>query len=155
MEQTNQESIDNISEVFNGAEPEYPPGSGVDSVVTLYQLYAGIAFSGIIAELVIALFFSDRFLYHSAGLAAGLLVAAFMAFHMHRSILSALDFSEGDAVTHVRNGALVRYFAACAVMLAVYFTDAGNGLLYVVGVFTLKSAAYMQPLIDRHTKWFK
>lgn len=121
---------------------------------TLYEMYAGMIFIGLLVQIV-CIFVAEDWVYLAKGWWPGIIAAMLMAWHMQYGIEVALGMSEADAITKFRSSAIIRYIAAAVVMYIIYFTDIGNVLMYMGGLFTLKAAAYMQPLTHRIFELFK
>lgn len=111
---------------------------------TLTMLMTEIVLYGIIVE-VAGVFLSGDILPFSIGLFGGCLAAEFMAFHMYRSINRMLTAGEGDAAGIARSNAVIRYLTVVGGFFLLYFTGLGNPVSYVIGIFGLKAAAYLQP----------
>ena len=111
---------------------------------TLMELLMGILAVGIVAQLL-CLIFLKQHVYHAVGLWVGVAVAAGMAIHMQRSIEDGLDLMGDSGVKHMQKASVTRMLVACIVMAAVMYYDWGNPLTLLLGVMTLKLAAYMQP----------
>lgn len=115
---------------------------------TLKELLIGIFIVGILAQIV-CLIFWDRRLYNAIGLWAGVLVAAGMSIHMHRSIEDGLDLMGESGVKYMRRAYMVRILLVCVVIAVVLYFDLGNPLTLLVGIMALKVAAYLQPLVHK------
>lgn len=115
---------------------------------TLVELIAGVILYGVVAEIA-GCFLAKDLLSYSAGLVFGCLAAGFMAVHMYRSISNALMLQEKDAVNAARSSAVIRYLVVTGGFFLLYFTKIGSPLSYVVGLFGLKAAAYLQPLLKK------
>lgn len=83
------------------------------------------------------------------GFLSGGLLGSFMAVHMAYSINTAVDMGEQGALAHTRKMYVIRtvIVLACAVLL--YYTGWVNILAVFGGIFGLKPAAYLQPVIHR------
>lgn len=115
---------------------------------TLVELIAGIALYGLVVEIA-GVIFSKDLLSFSIGLVCGCLAAGFMAFHMYRSISNVLMLEEKDAVNATRSSAVLRYLVVVGGFFVLYFTEIGSPFSYVIGVFGLKAAAYLQPFLKK------
>lgn len=111
---------------------------------TLAMLMAEIVLYGIIAEIA-GVFLSKDLFSFSVGLLCGCLAAEFMVVHMYRSISRMLMPGESNAAGSARSSAAVRYLAVVGGFFLLYFTGSGNPASYVIGIFGLKAAAYLQP----------
>ena len=115
---------------------------------TLLELLVGIIFSGVILQIVIAILLKD-YLYNAIGLWSGAAIACFMAIHMKRSIEDVLDLGEESGVKHMRSTYLVRMTVVAVIMGVVIYFNLGNPVTLLLGALTLKSAAYLQPCIQK------
>ena len=113
---------------------------------TLMEVLLGILVVGIVSQLVCLIFFRQH-IYHAVGLWAGVAVAVGMAIHMQRSIEDGLDLMGDSGVKHMQKASAIRSIVACVVMAVVLYYDWGNPLTLLLGVMSLKLAAYMQPLM--------
>lgn len=118
---------------------------------TLYELYAGELFYGVICQIVIVVagcFYEkmhEHPLYYSLGLWTGIILSGFLAWHMNRSISGALLCDEETAVKVVRKGSVARYIGVTLVLAGIMFTDVINPLTAFAGVMGLKISAYIEP----------
>jgi hypothetical protein len=115
---------------------------------TLWELIIGILGIGIVAQIV-CLLFLKRHLYHAVGLWVGALLSIGLAIHMNSSIEDGLDIGGEDGVKHMQKGSVIRLLISCVIMGGVMYMDLGNPLTLLVGVMTLKVAAYLQPTVHR------
>lgn len=118
---------------------------------TLWELLCGIAVYGVIGELVILCFASQK-LHVSIGWWLGIVIAAFCAYHMWWGLDRALDIGEKGAMKHVMIYNIVRYVVIIFIMALVIKTEIGNPLAALFGIFALKAGAYMQPLVHKFNK---
>lgn len=150
MEKTVSEK-ENINEI-NGEEEELIPGTGENPVITLYELVFGIVFAGIAGQLIEIAFHMDADVY--IGWWTGVLTAVFMSIHMFFNIKKLLDYSEADAQTEMKNGAMLRYAIAAIVMIIAFLSGYANPVAYVLGIIMLKAGAYLQPVTHSLSKRF-
>ena len=115
---------------------------------TLLELLLGIILLGIVIQIV-CIFVSKNYLYDAIGLWSGIAVACFSAIHMKRSIEDALDLGEHQATKYVRFAYVKRMVIILLFMGVVLYFDAGNPILLLIAVFTLKIGAYLQPLTHK------
>lgn len=111
---------------------------------TLMILIAEIILYGIVVQ-VLGIFLADNRVVFSTGLWCGCLAAVFMAVHMYHSICRMLMLEENDAANITRSHAVIRYLAVVGGFFLLFFTGIGSPLSYVIGIFSLKAAAYLQP----------
>jgi len=83
------------------------------------------------------------------GVLCGCLLAGFMAFHMARSLDRAMDMDERGALNYTRKMYVIRTIIVLTAVVLLYATGFVNILCILLGLFGLKTAAYMQPLIHR------
>ncbi len=115
---------------------------------TLQELLLGIILLGVAIQIVVAIISKD-YLYNAIGLWSGMAIACFTAIHMKRSIEDALDLGEQGATKYVRMAYLKRMLLSLVVMGIVIYFNLGNPITLLIGVFPLKVAAYLQPLLHK------
>lgn len=101
----------------------------------------------LIGEVIILAFVPDK-LSCAIGFAAGILYSVFCTFHMSLRIRKVVYGGAKTSVTLVI-GYLIRLIVMFAVFAILYFTDTGNLLCAVIGMFSMKVAAYLQPVADK------
>ena len=111
---------------------------------TLMELLAGICFFGVIIQVLCLLALEKNF-YHAIGLWTGIAIACFIAIHLKRSIEDSLDLGPEGAEKHARKSYVVRTVVTLLVAGIVVYFNLGNPITLVIGIFTLKLAAYIQP----------
>lgn len=115
---------------------------------TLIELLAGIFLVGVIGQIVCLIFFENH-VYNAVGLWSGVLLSAGLAIHMQRSVEDALDLNADSADKYMRRSYMTRALAVCVVIGVVIYYEWGNPLTVLAGIFALKLAAYMQPLMHK------
>ena len=115
---------------------------------TLLELLVGIIFLGVTIQLGVVIG-SKNYLYNAIGLWSGIAIACVSTIHMKRSIEDALDLGERGAIKHIRIAYLKRMLIAIVIMGVVIYFHLGNPITLLIGVFPLKLAAYLQPLIHK------
>ena len=115
---------------------------------TLLELLVGIIFLGVTIQLGVVIV-SKNYLYNAIGLWSGIAIACVSTIHMKRSIEDALDLGERGAIKHIRIAYLKRMLIAIVIMGVVIYFHLGNPISLLIGVFPLKLAAYLQPLIHK------
>lgn len=115
---------------------------------TLAELLAGILLVGVIEQIVCLIFF-ENYVYNAVGLWSGVLLSGGLAIHMQRSVEDALDFDADSADKYMRKSYMTRALLVCVVIGVVIYYEWGNPLTVLAGIFALKLAAYMQPLMHR------
>lgn len=115
---------------------------------TLLELLVGIIFLGVTIQLGVVIV-SKNYLYNAIGLWSGIAIACVSTIHMKRSIEDALDLGERGAIKHIRIAYLKRMLIAIVIMGVVIYFHLGNPITLLIGVFPLKLAAYLRPLIHK------
>lgn len=115
----------------------------------LKELIFGILVCSIVFQAV-AVWLVEEKLFFSIGLWIGTAIAVFMAWHISYSLEEALDMPGGDSASKY----MYRMYAIrMAVVLAAFFLTAyfqvGNMAGVLVGMFSLKLGAYLQPLLQK------
>lgn len=116
---------------------------------TLTDLWVGIGLYFLILEVVGLIFTKNRVSY-TLGLLAGCATAAFLAWHMYRSIDVALDLGEEDAPKYSGKNCMIRTLVMIAVAIAGIKLSIFSFPAVILGIFGLKIAAFTQPLIHSH-----
>lgn len=111
---------------------------------TLLELLMGIVLSGAVVQIVLVIALKD-YLYNAIGLWCGVAVACFWAIHLKRSIEDSLDLGVEGGERHARNAYMVRMLITAVVLGVVIYFRPGNPVTLVIGVLSLKIAAYLQP----------
>jgi hypothetical protein len=121
---------------------------------TLRELIAGAVLYCLIWEIPL-LIFTDRKLYHSAGLLIGLIVCIALVINMAGSIEAAVDMDEKGAGVYLRSKASIRYLMVCITVIALAITGIANPLTCFAGIMGLKIGAYIQPLTHKVFEKFR
>lgn len=114
---------------------------------TLRELILSIFLWGILLG-VILIWLADSWIAFAAGLAAGVLTAAFMACHMYWFIENALELPQKEASKHMAKGTVIRILIIVIAALAVWKLG-GNVAALFLGIMTLKLGAYTQPFLHK------
>lgn len=94
-------------------------------------------------------------LAYSLGVASGMLVAGGMVFHMYASIEKAVLYDSEDAQKKMKLSAMVRMlFAVAALITAVLLPRYLSLIGTMLGLMSLKFAAYVQPLTHKVINYF-
>ena len=117
---------------------------------TLKELIAGACVYCLIWEIPL-LIFTQRRVYHSLGLAAGLITCIFLAINMASTIDIAVEMNEKGARAYLQKKASLRYIIVCGIIVALALSGIGNPLTFFAGIMGLKIGAYMQPLTHKLT----
>ena len=115
---------------------------------TLFELLVGIVFFGIVMQ-IICVCVSRNYWYDAVGIWSGIAISCFSAIHMKRTIEDAIDLGESGAVKHIRLGYVKRMLVAFLVVGIVLYFKVGNPLTVLISIFSLKMAAYLQPLVHK------
>lgn len=115
---------------------------------TLKELIAGAAAYCIVWEVVL-LILTERKLYHSTGLLAGLIVCVILAVSMAESIDVAVTLDEKGAKAYIQKKASLRYIIVCAAIVLLELSGIGNPLTFFAGIMGLKIGAYIQPFTHK------
>lgn len=118
---------------------------------TLRELIAGAAVYCIVWEIPL-LILTDRKLYHSAGLLAGLILCIILAVNMAATIDVAVGLNEKGARAYLQKKASLRYIIVCAAVVVLALTGIGNPLTFFAGIMGLKIGAYIQPFTHKVLK---
>lgn len=119
---------------------------------TLFDLILGVILFNIICQIGLVIgchFLWGRYAYYSIGLWCGCLIAIFMAWHMNRSISSALDFDSETATKLMRKGTYIRYLAIVIILGGFMIINVVSPLTVFLGIMGLKAGAYSYPLVRR------
>lgn len=115
---------------------------------TVLELLLGITFWGILFEAGGLLFAKEKLSY-SVGMLCGVLLAAGMALHMAYNINDALDWDAEVAAKTLRRGSIFRYATVTLITMLLAYFKIGNILSCMLGIMTLKTAAYSQPFVHK------
>ncbi len=102
---------------------------------------------GFLAEVIGVWFVKDKSGY-SVGILIGTGCAVFMAVHLAMVIRDAVESGATDGNTRMLSAKSVfRYIIVVAVVLVGTFLKLGDPIAMFIGIFGLKIAAYLQPVI--------
>ena len=118
---------------------------------TLIELIAGIVFASILFQALIVWFVEDKAGF-SLGLWIGAATAVLYAWHMWRTLDTALDLPADAATKVIRLKSLLRYGIVILVMFIASVISFINPLAVFLGIMSLKVAAYFQPFTHRIIK---
>ncbi len=113
---------------------------------TLPYLVLGIVIYAGLIELAGVWFVKEKLAY-SIGLWFGAAIAIFMAINMAKVIYDSVTFGVGRGRLIVKS--LVRYFIVVILLIGFGYFKFGNLYTAIVGVFGLKIAAYLVPVLAR------
>ena len=101
----------------------------------------------IIGEALILLI-ADTPMNLAIGFAAGVFYAAFATFHMSFRIRKVVYGGANTSATFVL-GYVIRLAVMLVLFSVLYFLDIGDLLGAILGIFSMKVAAYLQPFTDK------
>lgn len=115
---------------------------------TVWELLLGILLSGIILEILGVMVVKDK-LYYSAGLGIGIGLAIFMTFSISASVQKAVDVGEGGAKMKMISSYVIRTVVVLTVIVITGVMKLGHLVGLILGIMTLKVAAYIQPVTHK------
>lgn len=117
--------------------------------MTFWDLMIGIVLLTLVLGIVGVMLAEDKMPF-ALGIAFGGAVAAVLCFHMYRTLEKTLDMDEDGARKHSYGMTAVRMaIMAAAVLLAIQFSGRVDIIAVVVGILTLKIAAFIQPVVRK------
>lgn len=114
----------------------------------LAELVVGIILVGMVCEVTVVWFVTDKVKY-SLGLMIGIILAAAMALHMAWALDTAVSMDVSGAEKKIRFNSIFRYLVVVIILFIVMVTKFANPLAVFLGIMSLKAAAYLQPSIHR------
>lgn len=119
---------------------------------TFSELIIGIIFWALVIT-ILGIFIAGNKLAFFLGMLIGTAVAVIMSISMFRSVDKSLDMDTNGAVGYTKRKAFLRILLmAAAVLIAFYASDYISIIGVVVGIFSLKLSAYLQPLTHKLLK---
>lgn len=115
---------------------------------TVWELLLGILLTGVILEILGVMIAGDK-LYYSIGLLIGVILAVFMTFSISSSVQQAVDRGEGGAKVKMISSYVIRTVVVLLVIILTSVMKLGSLVGLLLGVMTLKVAAYIQPYTHR------
>jgi len=115
---------------------------------TVWELLFGILLTGVILEILGVMIAGDK-LYYSIGLLIGVILAVFMTFSISSSVQQAVDRGEGGAKVKMISSYVIRTVVVLLVIILTGVMKLGSLVGLLLGVMTLKVAAYIQPYTHR------
>ena len=76
-------------------------------------------------------------------------MSVFYIMHMNASLDKALDMDEKSALNKIRKSYAIRIMASLAIMIICIYIDLANPIFMLVGLTSMKVAAYLQPFTDK------
>lgn len=119
---------------------------------TFSELIIGIIFLALVITIP-GIFIAGNKLAFFLGMLIGTAVAVIMLISMFRSVDKSLDMDTNGAAGYTKRKAFLRILLmAAAVLIAFYASDYISIIGVVVGIFSLKLSAYLQPLTHKLLK---
>ena len=115
---------------------------------TLLELYVGIIFSCILM-LGVGLIFARPIWMYLVGIIGGALGAAFQLYNMYDTIDKALSIDEGKARGYMTSKSMFRLIIAAVIMVVAYFIGLVAFIGAILGLFSLKISALINPLVKK------
>lgn len=156
-EETNHDDWDDLDELDDQQDdviklvpvvPEEPIiffGKEVNAV--LFEMIAGIIVFGLACQAVVIWFVDDK-LGFSIALWAGIMIAVLYSLHLWWSIGQYL-YMGIQAQSLARRHMLFRFLAVAAAMIGAALIGSVQFLAVVLGIFSIKAGAFMQPLLTK------
>lgn len=116
---------------------------------TVLDLFIGILIYCVIAE-IIGLFFANDKIVYTIALWVGGISAGGWAAHMYLTLDTALDFPENDAIKYMRKKSFFRIVVILLIGIAAMLCSWTAFVGVLVGFFSLKLAAYAQPITNSY-----
>lgn len=113
---------------------------------TLPYLMAGIMLYGVVVQLAAVWFVEDKIGY-SIGVWYGVFIAMWMAYNLAKVIYDSVMMDSRRKVLVAKS--LLRYFVVVILLLMFGYFKFGNIYTAIIGVFGLKVAAYLVPVIAK------
>ncbi len=115
---------------------------------TVWELLLGILLTGAILEVLGVMIAGDK-LFYSIGLLIGVVLAIFMTFSISSSVQQAVDRGEGGAKVKMISSYVIRTVVVLLVIVLTGVLKLGSLVGLLLGIMTLKVAAYIQPYTHR------
>lgn len=115
---------------------------------TLLELYVGIIFSCILM-LGVGLIFARPVWMYLVGIIGGALGAAFQLYNMYDTIDKALSIDEGKARGYMTSKSMLRLIIAAIIMVVAYLIGSVAFIGAILGLFSLKISALINPLVKK------
>ncbi|MBQ9936646.1 MAG: ATP synthase subunit I [Lachnospiraceae bacterium] len=115
---------------------------------TMLELYVGIIIVAIIF-LVIGLIFARPMWMYFVGVLGGVLGAAFQLYNMYDTIDRALSVDEGKARSYMTAKSMMRLILSAVIMVVAYMVGLPAFIGAILGLFSLKVAALINPIIKK------
>lgn len=116
----------------------------------LLEVIMGICIAGVLV--MILAMFTDNRIYNLIGLLYGMAVAMGLGIHMWMTTNRAFELIYEDISRYITKNYFLRMCLVALFMLIIIYFNFGSYLFALVGIFTLKVSAYLQPLTHKLLK---
>lgn len=117
------------------------------------ELLIGEALYLLLGELLIAAVVlvsgSGDLLKLALGFLEGVILAAVMLIHMTASVEDSVAMYEDEALKHTRKSYIIRMLILLAAFCLIFFLRLGDIIAALLGLMSLKVAAYIQPFTHK------
>lgn len=117
-------------------------------VPMLADLLLGEIIYFVLGEIIILLVAPDKWGFFF-GFLIGTLLAIGILIHMTLSVEDSVSMYEEEAFKHTRKNHVLRILIVLIVFFLIIFLDIANILAVLIGVMSLKVAAYIQPITHK------
>lgn len=121
---------------------------------TLLELYVGIIVCSLILLGVGLIFLRPMWMY-LVGVIIGAAVAMFQLYNMYDTIERALSVDESKARGYMTSKSMLRLILSAVVMIIAYFIGFMAFVGAIVGLFSLKLSALINPLVKKYLPDFQ
>ena len=121
---------------------------------TLLELYIGVLLLGALI-LIIGLIFARPMWMYALGVVAGTATAMVQLYNMYDTLDRALDADESKARSYITSKSMLRLILITVVMVAAYFIGFTTFVGVVLGLFTVKLSALINPWLKKHIPDFQ
>lgn len=115
---------------------------------TMLELYVGILGVAVIM-LMVGLIFARPMWMYLVGILGGTAGAAFQLYNMYDTIDRALSVDEGKARGYMTAKSMFRLIISAVIMVVAYFVGVTAFVGSILGLFSLKISALINPLIKK------
>lgn len=115
---------------------------------TLLELYVGIIVCSLIM-LGVGLIFARPVWMYLVGIIIGTVATLFQLYNMYDTIERALSVDEGKARGYMTSKSMFRLIISAAVMVIAYFIGFTTFVGVILGLFSLKFSALINPLVKK------
>lgn len=121
---------------------------------TLLELYIGVLLLGALI-LIIGLTFARPMWMYALGVVAGTATAMVQLYNMYDTLDRALDADESKARSYITSKSMLRLILITVVMVAAFFIGFTTFVGVVLGLFTVKLSALINPWLKKHIPDFQ